>query len=306
MPAVPPEPLAAWAARLRPVELPVFRATAQAIRALRRDERATARSVSEVVLRDPMFALRVLCLLGGMRRGEDPTEITTVEHAVMMLGLAPFFHWFGDLPVVEERLADQAGALAGLRRVASRSRHAALYARDWARLRRDLESEEVVIAALLHDLPELLLWCFATEQAQAIGALMRRDPALRSAVAQHAVLGFELNRLVAELACDWRLPRLLQTLIDDRQADTPRARNVRIAVALARHSAQGWYDAALPDDYLAIGRLLGIDHDAVIRNVQRVALAAAREPDWYGVPPAAAWLPQLPPQPGATDPPAPA
>ncbi len=41
-------------------------------------------------------------------------------------------------------------------------------------------------------------------------------------------------------------------------ADQPRVRNVQLAVNLARHSANGWDDAALPDDYKDIGELLRV------------------------------------------------
>jgi hypothetical protein len=44
--------------------------------------------------------------------------------------------------------------------------------------------------------------------------------------------------------------------MDDENAKQPRVRNVELAVNLARHSANGWDDAALPDDYKDIGELL--------------------------------------------------
>jgi hypothetical protein len=59
------------------------------------------------------------------------------------------------------------------------------------------------------------------------------------------------------------LPELLQDLLDSSQADTTRVRNVALAVHLARHSATGWDDAALPDDYRNIGELLRIDRERV-------------------------------------------
>ncbi len=40
-------------------------------------------------------------------------------------------------------------------------------------------------------------------------------------------------------------------------------RNVTLAVNLARHSATGWDDAALPVDYRDIGELLRIDPERV-------------------------------------------
>ncbi|HQV89523.1 MAG TPA: metal-dependent hydrolase, partial [Nitrosomonas sp.] len=52
------------------------------------------------------------------------------------------------------------------------------------------------------------------------------------------------------------LPKLLITLMDDSCSSLQRVRNVTLAVNLARHSANGWDDAALPDDYEDIARLL--------------------------------------------------
>ena len=72
----------------------------------------------------------------------------------------------------------------------SRARHAALYAQDWAMLRHDMESDEVVIAALLRDLAEILMWCFAPEPMLKIRALMQANPRLRSADVQNMCLDF--------------------------------------------------------------------------------------------------------------------
>jgi hypothetical protein len=55
-----------------------------------------------------------------------------------------------------------------------------------------------------------------------------------------------LLELQHELAIKWKLPWLLITLIDDHHSKLQRVRNVILAVNLARHSAIGWNDAALP------------------------------------------------------------
>ncbi len=46
------------------------------------------------------------------------------------------------------------------------------------------------------------------------------------------------------------------TLMDDNCSSLQRVRNVSLAINLARHSANGWDDAALPDDYEEIAKLL--------------------------------------------------
>ena len=52
--------------------------------------------------------------------------------------------------------------------------------------------------------------------------------------------------------------------MDDANANQPRVRNVQLAVNLARHSANGWDDAALPDDYKDIGELLRTSAEQVM------------------------------------------
>ncbi len=65
----------------------------------------------------------------------------------------------------------------------------------------------------------------------------------------------------------WELPPLLVKLIHENTASDKRVRNVTLAVNLARHSANGWNDAALPDDYRDIAELMRMDVSKVMRLV---------------------------------------
>jgi HD-like signal output (HDOD) protein len=167
--------------------------------------------------------------------------------------------------------------------VMSRARHAALYAQDWARLRHDVDPEEVMIAALLHDIAEMMMWCFAPVLALEIADRQRRDRALRSQDAQRAVIGFRLIDLQLELVKAWHLPQLLHVLMDEARMRNPRVQNVALAAAVARHSAHGWDDSALPDDYADVAELLGLSNEDVVTRITKVAAQAATEWEWYGV-----------------------
>jgi HD-like signal output (HDOD) protein len=211
-----------------------------------------------------------------------------------MMGTGAFFEHFDGFEIVEDLLAENPVALAGMLSVVSRSRHAALYAQDWSILRHDLESDEVTIAALLHDMAEMLLWCYSPDHLIEIRRRMMRDSTLRSLDTQLAVLGFDLLKLQLLLAGVWKLPSLLRSLMDTNHSHLPRVVNVNLATALARHSANGWYNAALPDDYAAINTFLNIGKDDVRQSINHNALSAAREWHWYNYRPAAAWFPLLP------------
>jgi HD-like signal output (HDOD) protein len=130
-----------------------------------------------------------------------------------------------------------------------------------------MNNEEVALAALLHDLAEILLWCFAPGLASEIRDKLQKDKTLRSHVAQEEVLGFPLVELQRALCSAWHLPELLNTLMDDSKAHLPRVQNVTLAVNLARHSTDDWTNAALPDDFAAIERLMHIDRQTLLSRL---------------------------------------
>ena len=286
--------LAYWVQLLGRKEPPVL---ARTVRELARlavdDEQATPQRVSDIVLHDPLMTFKVLQYIQLNRRARQGTEITTIAHALMMLGLGPFFRHFKGQKTLESQLGGYPPALSGALAVASRARHAALYAREWALQRHDIEVDEVMIAALLHDVAEMLLWCAAPDYATRIQNVLNADHTVRSEQAQRAVLGVALVDVQLHIAREWRLPEVLQHLMDDHHVVKPRESNVIYATAVARHSARGWNNAALGHDYAEIGRFLGQPVEGVRQRIIQTALRAAHEWSWYGVPPAAAWLPLI-------------
>jgi len=154
-----------------------------------------------------------------------------------------------------------------LLKVTQRAKTASNYAFEWAVRLQDLHYEEVRIAALLHDIAEMLMWCFAPKAMLTIKSIQTKDKTLRSHHVQEKVLGFALHELQLALAIKWKLPELLIHLMDDDYSNQQRVRNVYLAVNLARHSANGWDDAALPDDYADIADLLHLKSEEVMTIV---------------------------------------
>jgi HD-like signal output (HDOD) protein len=273
-----------WVDMLGEVKLPVLARTAAELDRLSADDNgATPQQIAQVVLHDPIMTVNVLQYLQHHRSLHATSEITTIAHALMMLGTSRFFSHFHGQISIEARLDDGSAALHGMQLVMSRARHAALYAQDWARLRHDVDPEEVMIAALLHDIAEMMMWCFAPVLALEIADRQRRDRALRSQDAQRAVIGFRLIDLQLELVKAWHLPQLLHVLMDEARMRNPRVQNVALAAAVARHSAHGWDDSALPDDYADVAELLGLSNEDVVTRITKVAAQAATEWEWYGV-----------------------
>ena len=261
-----------WVALLTGADLPVLKHTARDLTALRADDkRLNAHTIAQIIASDPIMTVKLLRYLQQHKRKAQTAEVIQVKQALLMLGVEPFFNNIPPQPLAEEMLKSHAVALPPMLRVVHRSYRASEYAREWAVQLHDLHYEEVRVAALLHDIAEILMWCFAPTMMLEIHDMQQKDKMLHSRSAQEQVLGFALVDLQKELTLQWGLPELLLVLMNDSSAKQPRVRNVELAVNLARHSANGWDDAALPDDYKDIGELLRIPAAQVMAMLEAEA-----------------------------------
>ena len=85
---------------------------------------------------------------------------------------------------------------------------------------------------------------------------------------QQQVLHIRLAELQQALMRAWRLPELLIRISSESHAEQSAVRNVVLAVRLARHTAQGWDNAALPDDVADIAALLNLSQPATWQLLQ--------------------------------------
>lgn len=252
----------AWLKSLRKVNIPVLEQTARELNKLEQneDDLLSARAISAVVLNDPFMVFKVLSYANNHPGKHQIQEIVEVEAAIIMMGTSTFFREIATDLLVEDRLKSNLPAFTHLLALIKRAHRAAYYAADWAALHKDLRSEEIWIAALLHDFAEMLMWCFAPDKMNTIVDLQKEDKTLRTKDAQEQVLGFHMSDLQRELIKVYPMPSLLSQLMRDsgRRNLDKRTLNVSLAVNLARHSANGWDDAALPDDYAAIAQFLHV------------------------------------------------
>ena len=272
MASTPPElatkDINAWIDFFGTAEIPVLKNTAREIARLKEDEdKLSARALTASVMNDPMMVFRVLSYAQKNKSKQQLQDLLQVEQAILMMGMTSFFKNLPTNFLVEDVLKTNLTALMHLLKLIRRAHRAAHYAGEWATHLADLHAEEVLTAALLHDLAEMLMWCFAPEKMNTIHTMQHADKTLRSAVVQQQVLGFKLHDLQKELVEVFQLPPLLSKLMKDSASSEQRVRNVTLAVNLARHSGNGWDDAALPDDYRDIAEFLRMDIDKVMRTV---------------------------------------
>jgi HD-like signal output (HDOD) protein len=259
-----PRDLAGWMRLFDVTQLPVLDSTAAALETLRANEDAVdAHLLAEATQNDPLMTVKLLSHVAQKRRGRDSSRLgsdtETVTEALVMLGITPFFTAFGPQASVQDILRDEPLALAGFGRVLRRSRRAARFALGFAVHRMDHDASVIHEAALLRDFAELLLWLRAPALALELERRLEADTTLRSVTAQRQVLNVALDELAHALMLAWRLPALVVQITDEHAKQvTSSMRNVQLAIRVARHSANGWHNAALPDDYSDIGALLNL------------------------------------------------
>jgi len=262
----PARDAAGWLSLWRGAEIPVLAETALQLEELRaREDEVDARLLAEVVSADPLMCLKLLAHVSAHRSERRVTDTETATAALVMMGIGPFFRTFGPQPTVEQRLHDRPDALAGLQRVLTRARRAAHFALGFAVHRMDHDAEVIHEAALLHGFAEMLLWCHAPALALEIAQRQRADPTLRSALVQRQLLHAELADVQQLLMRAWRLPELLIRISDDHHAHAAQVRNVLLAIRLARHTKDGWDNAAIPDDVTDIAALLNLKPDVALK-----------------------------------------
>ncbi|MFN3416871.1 MAG: HDOD domain-containing protein [Caldimonas sp.] len=266
--------LEAWTAHFAQAPVPVLPRTADAMDWLKdRQDDLDAHRIAEFLAGDPLMTLKIFRRLAAVspQTDDDDGEIgaESVTAALVYLGVGPFFAGFEQLITTDELLASRPHALDGLHEVLRRAARAAVFALGFAVHRMDSDAPALYHAALLHDFAEMLLWCHAPDLALEIRRRQRHDPTLRSARAQMDVLHIHLADLEQALMRAWRLPRVWRRLTDEHAAAHDlQARTVTLAIRLARHTQQGWDNAALPDDIADIAALLNLSPEATLRKVR--------------------------------------
>jgi len=266
-----PPDLAGWTAALRARPIPLLASSLASLALLAEAEEARgnvdAHRIDVAIDDDPLATLWVLELAARQRHVRQVTPAETVTAAVMMLGIGRFFAATQGVPVVEELLDEQPRAQDGLQAVLRRAHRAARFALGFGIHRMEPDVTLLRVAALLHDVTEMLLWCHAPTLIGEVAARLQSDPTLRSEAVQREVLNVSLIDLEQSLLRAWHLPERLLRLTDDHAEGIalvqPQRRLVKLSVQLARHTQSGWDNAALPDDIEELVQLLNLSPMAV-------------------------------------------
>ncbi|HSC80956.1 MAG TPA: HDOD domain-containing protein [Chitinolyticbacter sp.] len=261
--------IAYWSGRALP-SLKVTRERLQPL--MRRPERTSPGEIADIVLRDPLLAAQVLRAANQRVRSGLAADVVSIESAVMLFGVAPFFERFCRGPTMDELMAGDPARLRAYRATILEIRYAARLARDYAQRRLDARLDEVYIAALLQGISPLL------------ALVAGLDPAGPAPMPQ-----------VTELLVSWRLPEAIIGLTRERGDGQARLNLQQSALRLAAALQLGWWQPEVPRELHAIAAILQQPEDAAWETAAALMLSYARR-DYAeeAAMPAARWLPMLP------------
>jgi len=282
-----------WVRILTHTAFPMLEPTARDIaEALKDNENVSMDRFCDSMLHDPGALLTMLRKANGMPRGRLSSEVTTLESAVMLMGVNKVKDLLGRMKPLA--LPAESDVSRRYMDVVSRAFHGAYQAYDWAVQSADMMPKESFVAAFMHEIGELALLLHGGDEIGRIHELMTTED-MPADEAQYIVLGFSLEQLSYRLAVRWKLPELVTDSLSAEQASNPRVYGIMLACQLAGYvSESGWYTEKVQRCMEHIADHLDSSYSNTVEMIHANAVSAARESSWYGAMPAAALLPRIP------------
>lgn len=278
-----------WSRRWQHVVLPVMNITQHELQALLpQADHARPKQLADIVLRDPVFTLQSLRVLNTMPRGSYSSAVVDVNNAVLLLGPQRFIEQFSNFPLLEDKFPVTNPLREASLLLTRNSRLAAWFAWEWGKLRLDVKTEELYLAALLYPLRE---WLINTD-AELQHAVRTNDPRAIELVnwlhTRHAA------EIFATLLAKWKFPEHVIDLIAENRQQTPRSQCVFLAVRLAQALARGWYRPEVTEILTMTAEVLKCDPESLWPIIRGVILKEARKHPVPEVIPVARLLPLIP------------
>lgn len=273
------ESLAKWAGKLQQHPLPAFKTNCELLQQLSATQNIDMGLLAAVIESDPGLSVLLLRHINALRHKHLRSEITTPRHALMMLGMQQLRQLLLKVSYAEALSKENQ---LHLRHQYSQALHAGYQARDWGRLGRDHDVEELYAAGLLHNLAEMQLGLYAADKLAKVYQLMQQKD-MEAEEAEYVVFGFSFDQLTLELARNWHLPNLLCDSVQSENASQKRPLNVMLAAQLARCSRHGWYTSVINQITDEVAEFMLSDTPSVTTLLHRNAVEAARESIVYNV-----------------------
>ena len=231
--------LAEWQTFLIDKPLPILTRTKLDVQDLIGQSQLSITQYAGPILFDACFSASVFKHVNTQRVKAGHNPLTTLENALSHMGQEAF-QVFLNRAVIFEELNLPIVNVQGYMRVMGQSCHAALQAKNWGEQRNAVQLEEILLAALLQNIAELMLWCYAEntmleiEQACYVNKQTYEEAAKK-------VLGCSMRELSAVLAEKWSFPEMAVDGLTSKLDGFALATSAALASELARLVDVNWY-----------------------------------------------------------------
>ncbi len=237
------EKISAFISKLKTKKLPVLDASISQIEAKLKHQNVNFEELANLIYLDPMCLVNFLACANDHKDKVAPRiekNIKTAKHASMLLGLVNVENCIKQLsPLTKYKKPPVVGKIE---KIAYNSLHSAYQARNLARLLRQRDSNDIFLAAMLSELPELLIWSLDELNAQKYENFIYKQD-YKEEDAQLLVFGFTFNDLSRELSEVLHLPELYLEALETDVLDEAKKniRCIKLANKLTRIASFGWY-----------------------------------------------------------------
>ena len=234
--------LAEWQTFLNDKPLPILMRTKLDVQDLIDQPQLSITQYVGPILFDACFSASIFKHVNTQRVKAGRNPLTTLENALSHLGQSAFQAFLNKAVIYEELNLPPRNA-QGYMRTMGQACHAALQAKSWGEQRNSAQFEEVLLAALLQNITELMLWCYADETMLKIEHACYVEKHSYEAAAKQ-VLGCEMRELAVALAEKWNLPEMVEDGLRSTLDNFTLATGAALASELARVVDVNWYGEA--------------------------------------------------------------
>jgi HD-like signal output (HDOD) protein len=206
-----------WARMAERGDFPTLQRSVHDIVGAMQEEDSTTAEMAEAVLADFALTQKVLRLANSPMYASFGGEVSTISHAIMVLGAETIGYLALGLQLIDSFSGLVAGTEEAARELAQ-AQLAAEFARHATAARGGKESESAVVSALMHPLARLLVVFYFPEAWDEIAGLS--DDWIQSeseACAQ--VLGVSFTEIAEEVSKRWGLPQAIAASMHPKPLD---------------------------------------------------------------------------------------
>jgi eukaryotic-like serine/threonine-protein kinase len=184
-------------------DFPVLSETIQTLNRLTASDENSVAQLTDVIVRDFALTNKVLKVVNSAYYGGFAGKVGTISRALVVLGIEPIRSLAASL-LLFEHLGSHRNA-ARIKALIARSVFAALMARELSPEGGIAQPEQAFLAAMFHNLGELLVAYYLPEEDEAIRALCTRGE-LSPREAEKCVLNVDLEHLGIAIGRHWGFP----------------------------------------------------------------------------------------------------